>query len=167
MLHSLGSHAKELKQQGAMEAAQDKNTEATAQDAEKVLVEESIKGGAVAFQFDPDATPQEKAAQAGAVSILRYLLPRPLLICRLIASPCRVSSQEEVRGWHCNRHCMCQSCHSINYRVLLTKRTGRWYTRQIRPSSTKQRRCPARYFYTGGQKFNASKWSPTRGRVRP
>ncbi|ERF72189.1 hypothetical protein EPUS_02981 [Endocarpon pusillum Z07020] len=66
MFHSLGSHAKELKQQGAVEAAQDHNTEATAQDAEKVLIEESIKGGAAAFQFDPNATPQEKAAQAGA-----------------------------------------------------------------------------------------------------
>lgn len=69
MLHSLGSHAKELKQQGAVEAAQDERKGVAAQDAEKVLVEESIKGGAAAFQFDPDASPQEKAAQAEAVSI--------------------------------------------------------------------------------------------------
>jgi hypothetical protein len=69
MLSSLGSHAKELKQQGAVEAAQDEKSQVTAQDAEKVLVDESKKGGAAAFQFDPDASPEQKAAQAGAVSI--------------------------------------------------------------------------------------------------
>ena len=69
MLSSLGSHTNEVKQQGAMEAAQDENNQVTAQDAEKFLVEESKKGGAAAFQFDPDASPAEKAAQAEAVSI--------------------------------------------------------------------------------------------------
>lgn len=108
MLHSLGSHAKELKQQGAMEAAQDQGTGVTAQDAEKILVEESIRGGAAAFQFDPDASPQEKAAQAEAVSISLYSLPALLLIYRLTANSCRVSSQEKVRGRHRNRYCMCR-----------------------------------------------------------
>ena len=70
MLSSLSSHAKELKQRGAIEAAEDRNNQVTAQDAEKVMVDESKKGGAVAFQFDPDATPKEKAALAGAVSML-------------------------------------------------------------------------------------------------
>lgn len=74
MLSSLGGHAKELKQQGAVEAAQDENKQVTAQDAEKILVEESKKGGAAAFQFNPDASPEEKAAQAGAVSVLLYAL---------------------------------------------------------------------------------------------
>lgn len=69
MFSSLGGHAKELKQQGAVEAAQDQNSKVTAQDAEKILVDESKKGGAAAFHFDPDASPEEKAAQAGAVSI--------------------------------------------------------------------------------------------------
>lgn len=70
MRSSLNSHAEELKQQGAIEAAQDANSQVTAQDAEKIMVDESKKGGAVAFQFDPDASPQEKAALAGAVSML-------------------------------------------------------------------------------------------------
>ena len=65
MLHSFKS---DLKQQGAIEAAQDPNSSVTAQDAERVLVDESKKAGAAALQFDPDATPEEKAAQANAVS---------------------------------------------------------------------------------------------------
>jgi hypothetical protein len=75
MLSSLGSHSKELKQQGAVEAAQDENDPVTAKDAEKFMVDESKKGGAAAFQFDPDASPEEKAAQAGAVRNLVLLFP--------------------------------------------------------------------------------------------
>jgi hypothetical protein len=69
MLHSFKS---EFKQQGAVEAAQDPNSDVTAQDAERVLVDESKKAGVPALQFDPDATPEEKAAQAKAVGS-----PRP------------------------------------------------------------------------------------------
>lgn len=65
MLHSFKS---ELKQQGAIEAAQDLDSSVTAQDAERVLVDESKKAGGTALEFDPDATPEEKAAQARAVS---------------------------------------------------------------------------------------------------
>jgi hypothetical protein len=68
MLHSFKS---ELKQQGAVEAAQDPNSDVTAQDAERVLVDESKKAGVPALQFDPDATPEEKAAQAKAVGSIR------------------------------------------------------------------------------------------------
>jgi hypothetical protein len=57
----------ELKQQGAVEAAQDPNSNTTAEDAERVLIDESKKAGATALQFDPDATPEEKAAQAKSV----------------------------------------------------------------------------------------------------
>jgi hypothetical protein len=103
MVTSVGSHAKELKQEGAVEAAQDENAQVTAQDAEKVLVDESKKGGAAAFQFDPDASPEEKAAQAGAVSILLHpRLPRPLLICRNTASSRWVSSPEKIWSWYRN-----------------------------------------------------------------
>lgn len=103
MLSSLGSHAKELKQQGAVEAAQDENTKVTAQDAEDVLVNESKKGGAAAFQFDPNASPEEKAAQAGAVSVLLNLpSPGPLLMCRTTASSCWLSSPEKVWSWYRN-----------------------------------------------------------------
>jgi hypothetical protein len=97
MVSSLGSHAKELKQQGAIEAAQDENTKVTAQDAENILVNESKKGGGAAFQFDPNASPEEKAAQAGAVSI--FLNSRStglLLMCCTTASSCWLSSPEEV-----------------------------------------------------------------------
>ena len=67
----LSSFSSELKQQGAAEAARDPNSSVTAEDAEHVLVEESKKAGATALQFDPDATPEEKAAQAKAVSSMQ------------------------------------------------------------------------------------------------
>ena len=64
----LSASKSELKQQGAADAARDPNSTVTAQDAQRVFVDESKKAGASALQFDPDATPEEKAAQAGAVS---------------------------------------------------------------------------------------------------
>jgi hypothetical protein len=67
----LSSFTSELKQQGAAEAARDPNSDVTAEDAERVFVEESKKAGATALQFDPDATPEEKAAQAKAVSSMQ------------------------------------------------------------------------------------------------
>jgi Ca2+-dependent lipid-binding protein len=60
------SRAHELKTEGALEAARNPNSSVTAQAAEKTAVEEARKGGSAAFQFDPDATPEEKAAQARA-----------------------------------------------------------------------------------------------------
>lgn len=64
---------RELKQQGAIEAAQnssqDPQSDVTAKDAEKVLIEETKKAGMPAYQFDPDASPEEKASQAQSVSI--------------------------------------------------------------------------------------------------
>jgi hypothetical protein len=62
------SQAAELKQQGALEAARDPNSAVTAEDAEKKIVEEAKKGGSAGFQFDPNATPAEKAAQIAGVS---------------------------------------------------------------------------------------------------
>ena len=63
----------ELKQQGAIEtaqnAAQDPQSNLTAEDAEKVLLDETKKAGMPAYQFNPDASPEEKAAEAQAVSI--------------------------------------------------------------------------------------------------
>jgi hypothetical protein len=56
----------ELKQQGAVEAAQHSNN-VSAEAAEKVLVDEARKAGGEAFQFDPNASAEEKAAQAKAV----------------------------------------------------------------------------------------------------
>ena len=62
------SQAAELKQQGAVEAARDGNSWVTAEDAERVIVEETKKTGNEAYQFDPNASPEEKAAQAASVS---------------------------------------------------------------------------------------------------
>jgi hypothetical protein len=61
------SRASELKQQGALEAAQDPNSSVTAQAAERTVVEEAKKAGSAAFEFNPDASPEEKRAQARAV----------------------------------------------------------------------------------------------------
>jgi Ca2+-dependent lipid-binding protein len=60
------ARANELKSQGAFEAARDPNSSVTAQAAENTAVEEARKGGSAAFQFDPDASPEEKRAQARA-----------------------------------------------------------------------------------------------------
>ncbi len=73
MMSNLNSRAGELKSQGAAMAAQDPNNKATAEDAEGVMTEESKKAGVPAFQFDPNASPEEKAAQARSVSLLFLL----------------------------------------------------------------------------------------------
>lgn len=64
----LSSFKGELKAQGAEEAARDPKSSVTADDAERVILDESKKAGAVALSFDPNATPEEKARQARAVS---------------------------------------------------------------------------------------------------
>ena len=61
------SRESELKSQGALEAARDPNSSVTAQAAENTAVEEAKKSGSAAFQFDPDATPEQKAAVARSV----------------------------------------------------------------------------------------------------
>lgn len=60
------SSAAELKTEAAVEMANDPNSSVTADDAQKKLVAESRKAGVAAFSFDPDATPEQKAAQARA-----------------------------------------------------------------------------------------------------
>lgn len=66
--------ANELKQQGALEASRDPESSVTSDDAQRKLVEESKNAGVTAFTFNPDASPEEKRAQAKAVrlSILRF-----------------------------------------------------------------------------------------------
>ncbi|KAF2090400.1 tricalbin [Saccharata proteae CBS 121410] len=61
-----GREAAELKEQGAIEAAQDPNTAVSPHDAERAVLREATKAGAPAMEFDPDASPEEKAAQARA-----------------------------------------------------------------------------------------------------
>lgn len=67
------SVAQELKQQGAIEAARNPQSSVTADDAQREMVEQSKNAGIPAFTFDPDASAQEKRAQAQAVSPLNYL----------------------------------------------------------------------------------------------
>ena len=75
---SRNSEAAELKAQGVVEAAQDPNSSVTAEDAQKKIVQESKKAGVAAFEFDPDATPEQKAAQARAVSIIFMSITRSM-----------------------------------------------------------------------------------------
>ena len=60
--------AAELMQQGAFEAARDPNSKVTAAEAQAKAELEIKKAGVEAFSFNPDASPEEKAAQAAAVS---------------------------------------------------------------------------------------------------
>ena len=76
MMSNLQSRAGELKSQGAVEAAQDPQSKISAEDAENTLAAESKKAGIAALQFDPDASPEEKAAQARSVSSLANMICR-------------------------------------------------------------------------------------------
>ncbi len=67
MMSHLNSRKGELKSRGAIEAAQNPDSKISAADAENVMTEESKKAGVAAFQFDPDASPEDKAAQARSV----------------------------------------------------------------------------------------------------
>jgi hypothetical protein len=66
----------ELKQQGAIEtaqaAAQDPGSHIRPETVEQKLVDENLKAGLPAYQFDPDASPEEKAAAAEAVCFQSY-----------------------------------------------------------------------------------------------
>jgi hypothetical protein len=63
---STAREAEELKQQGVVEAAADPQTNVTADDAQKSIVQASRNAGVAAFTFDPDASPEQKKAQAKA-----------------------------------------------------------------------------------------------------
>ncbi|KAM0250555.1 hypothetical protein ACHAQJ_008565 [Trichoderma viride] len=58
--------ARELMQQGAIEAARDPQSLVSADDAQKVMVEQARNAGAPAFSFDPNATIEQKRAQVAA-----------------------------------------------------------------------------------------------------
>ncbi|PGH08685.1 hypothetical protein AJ80_07806 [Polytolypa hystricis UAMH7299] len=65
---SLAAAKSELKQQGAIDAAQDPESNVTPEAAEKVMVEESRAAGVPAFQFDTDATTGQKDWQAESLA---------------------------------------------------------------------------------------------------
>lgn len=71
--------AAELKQQGAIEAARNPESSVSADDAQKKMLEESKAAGVAAFTFDPDASPEQKRAQAREVST-RVRCPPPAVI---------------------------------------------------------------------------------------
>lgn len=64
----------EIKQQGAFEASRVPTSTVSAADAEAKALTESKKAGVQAYSFDPNATDEEKAAQAASVRNLP--LPR-------------------------------------------------------------------------------------------
>jgi hypothetical protein len=64
----LSSVRGELKSQIAEEAARNPDSKFSAEDAERVMIEESTRAGATAMKFNPNASPEEKAAQASTVT---------------------------------------------------------------------------------------------------
>ncbi len=70
----------ELKQRGAIEAAQDPNSDVTSADAQASIVKESKNAGVPAFTFNHDASPEEKKAQVRAVRVPSFAL-RYLALC--------------------------------------------------------------------------------------
>jgi hypothetical protein len=68
---SLEAEKTELKEEGVIQAAtelqQDPESKVNPDTVEQTLVDESRKAGAAAYQFDPDASPDDKAAAAEAV----------------------------------------------------------------------------------------------------
>lgn len=68
MLEGTAGREDELKAQGVLEAARDPNNNISANDAEKAALDHARAGGAAVFEFDPNATAEEKAAQVKDVS---------------------------------------------------------------------------------------------------
>lgn len=64
----MADEAREQKVQEVVAAANDPQSSVTADAAQKQMVEESKNAGITAFTFDPNATPEQKRAQARAVS---------------------------------------------------------------------------------------------------
>jgi hypothetical protein len=68
---SLEAEKTELREEGVIQAAtelqQDPESKVNPDTVEQTLVEESRKAGSAAYQFDPDASPEDKAAAAEAV----------------------------------------------------------------------------------------------------
>lgn len=68
---SVAAEKTELKQEGVIEAAselaKDPQSKVNPEKVEKTLVEDSREAGVPAYQFDPNASPEEKAAAAESV----------------------------------------------------------------------------------------------------
>ena len=66
------SRDSELKQQGVEEAARDPKSNVTSEDAQRMMMKESHAAGGAAFTFDPNASPEEKAAAARDVGVTHF-----------------------------------------------------------------------------------------------
>lgn len=69
---SAAAEKAEMKEEGIIEAAselaQDPQSKVNPEKVEEALVEETKEAGATAYQFDPNASPEAKAAAAESVS---------------------------------------------------------------------------------------------------
>lgn len=90
----------ELRQQGAIETAQEASKDPQSglrpEAVEKVLIEETRKAGLPAYQFNPDASPEEKAAAAAAVSFTLILSIVVVGKASLISLPIAHSEYHQV-----------------------------------------------------------------------
>lgn len=68
---SVAAEKTELKEEGIIEAAtelaQDPQSQVNPEKVEETLVDETREAGVPAYQFDPDASPEDKAAAAESV----------------------------------------------------------------------------------------------------
>ena len=91
-LQGTDGRAAELKAQGALEASRDPNSGVDARAAEETMMNQAKAGGAQAFEFDPDATPEQKKAQMQAVC--RMVEHALTMLTPIIASTSRKTNQE-------------------------------------------------------------------------
>lgn len=63
------SRDREKKQEKIIAEARDPASAVTSEDAEKYMVEQTRVAGGAAYQFNPAASPEEKAAQARSVRV--------------------------------------------------------------------------------------------------
>ena len=92
------SRESELKQQGLLDAAKDPNSSITAHQAENALVDQAQAGGSAAFQFDPDASPEQKRAQARARVPANFHHERNKNATALVS---------DADSWGCNASVIC------------------------------------------------------------
>ena len=68
MFHTRSKPIEDQKHDAVIQDAQNPDTKTTSEDAEQALINDTKRAGGAAFQFDPDASPEEKAASARSVS---------------------------------------------------------------------------------------------------
>lgn len=78
----------EPKQQGALEVPRSQSSSVSAEEAQRKLVEEARQAGVTAFQFDPNASVEQKKQMAREVCF-HYRLS--VLDSEILTSPCRQS----------------------------------------------------------------------------